>query len=87
MEKVLEIKNNSGLHARPSGLLAKTASSYKSDITLTYNGKTTSAKSIMNVLSLGLKYQNQVTLNVTGEDEEEAFKAIVDLFESGFGEM
>lgn len=87
MEKVLEIKNNSGLHARPSGLLAKTASSYKSDITLAYKGKTTSAKSIMNVLSLGLKYQNQVTLNVTGEDEEEAFKAIVDLFESGFGEM
>ena len=87
MEKVLEIKNNSGLHARPSGLLAKTASLYKSEITLSYNGKTTSAKSIINVLSLGLKYQNQVTLNVTGEDEEEAFKAIVDLFESGFGEM
>ena len=87
MEKVLEIKNTSGLHARPSGLLAKTASSYKSEITLTFNGKTTSAKSIMNVLSLGLKHQNQATLKVSGEDEQEAFNAIVELFETGFGEM
>lgn len=87
MEKILEIKNSTGLHARPSGLLSKTASSFKSDIKLSFNGKTVSAKSIMNVLALGLKQGNEVTLTVSGEDEKEAFDTLVDLFESGFGEM
>lgn len=87
MEKILEIKNSSGLHARPSGLLSKTASSYKSDITLSYKEKTISAKSIMNVLALGLRQGDKVTLIVSGEDEKEAFNEIVDLFESGFGEV
>lgn len=87
MKKILEIKNSTGLHARPSGLLSKTASSYKSDITLSFKEKTVSAKSIMNVLALGLKQGNEVTLTVSGEDEKEAFETIVNLFESGFGEM
>ena len=66
MEKILEIKNPSGLHARPSGLLSKTASSYKSDVKLSFNGKTVSAKSIMTVLAL--KQCNEVTLTVSAED-------------------
>lgn len=87
MEKILTIKNESGLHARPSGMLAKTASSFKSNIILESSGKNINAKSIMSIMSSGLMHNNQVKLIVTGEDENEAFNAIVDLFESGFGEL
>lgn len=87
MEKILTIKNKSGLHARPSGMLAKTASSFKSNIILESAGKNINAKSIMSIMSSGLMHNNQVKLIVTGEDENEAFNTIVDLFESGFGEL
>lgn len=87
MEKILTIKNERGLHARPSGVLAKTASNFKSEIYLEYNGKSINAKSIMSIMASGLMYNNQVKLIVNGEDEKEAFNIIIDLFESGFGEL
>ena len=51
-EKVI-LQNETGLHARPAGELAKLASTFKSDVNLTVNGKTISAKSILAIMSLG----------------------------------
>lgn len=87
MEKVLFIKNKSGLHARPSGILAKTANGFQSNIVLESNGKTINAKSIMSIMSSGLSQNSEVKLIVNGPDEDKAFDCIVDLFESGFGEL
>lgn len=87
MEKILFVKNKSGLHARPSGMLAKTANGFQSNIILESNGKTINAKSIMSIMSSGLKENSEVKLVVNGPDEEKAFNCIVDLFESGFGEL
>ena len=53
-EKVI-LKNETGLHARPAGELAKLASTFKSNINLNVNGKTVSAKSILGIMSLGIK--------------------------------
>ena len=87
MEKVLFIKNKSGLHARPSGILAKTANGFQSNIVLESNGKTINAKSIMSIMSSGLSQNSEVKLIVNGPDEDKAFDCIVDLFESGFSEL
>lgn len=87
MEKVLFIKNKSGLHARPSGILAKTANGFQSNIVLESNGKTINAKSIMSIMSSGLSQNSEVKLIINGPDEDKAFDCIVDLFESGFGEL
>lgn len=87
MEKILIVKNKSGLHARPSGMLAKTANSFQSNITLESNGKTINAKSIMSIMSSGLRENSEIKLIVNGPDEDKAFNSIVDLFESGFGEL
>ena len=45
-EKVI-LKNETGLHARPAGELAKKAASFKSSIKLNVNGKVVDAKSIL----------------------------------------
>ena len=37
MEKVVVIKNETGLHARPATLLVKKASSFKSDVSIEFN--------------------------------------------------
>ena len=38
------VKNERGIHARPSSVIAKESLKFKSDITIQYNGKTANAK-------------------------------------------
>ncbi|MDU2678551.1 HPr family phosphocarrier protein, partial [Clostridium sp.] len=54
IEKEVVVKNGSGLHARPATLLVKKASSFKSDVSIEYNGKKANVKSLIGVLSLAV---------------------------------
>ncbi|GBF12519.1 HPr family phosphocarrier protein [Tepidibacillus infernus] len=82
MEKVFTIKNPAGLHARPATLLVQKASSFPGEITLVKGDKTVNAKSIMGVMSLGIRQGDQVTVVTSGEKEEEALNAIGEILES-----
>lgn len=86
MEKVVSIKNASGLHARPAGMFFKKAAEFKSTVEVVAKDKTVNAKSIMGIMSLGLAQGEELKLVVNGEDEEVALAAMVELVESGFGE-
>lgn len=76
MEKDFIITNKNGLHARPATALVSLASRFDCDITITYDGLTVNFKSIMNVLSLGLKRGSLITIRTDGTDEVEALKEI-----------
>ncbi len=84
-EKVI-LQNETGLHARPAGELAKLAATFKSDINLNVNGKTVSAKSILGIMSLGIKASTEIEIECDGEDEEIAMKEILKAFDNKFGE-
>ncbi|QJA09334.1 HPr family phosphocarrier protein [Romboutsia sp. CE17] len=86
MEKVVSIKNASGLHARPAGMFVKKASEFKSTVEVIAKGKTVNAKSIMGIMSLGLAKGDELIISANGEDEERAVNTLVELIESGFGE-
>ncbi|SHH59343.1 phosphocarrier protein [Caloranaerobacter azorensis DSM 13643] len=86
MEKTVKILNESGLHARPASVFVKTASQFKSDIKIKFNGNILNAKSIMNLMSLGLKKDDEIKLIIDGPDAEEAMEALVKLIESKFNE-
>ncbi|HBE9402701.1 TPA: HPr family phosphocarrier protein [Clostridioides difficile] len=86
MEKVVSIKNASGLHSRPAGMFVKKAAEFKSTVEVVAKDKTVNAKSIMGIMSLGLAQGEELKLVVNGEDEEVALAAMVELVESGFGE-
>ncbi len=76
MEKEFIIANEKGLHARPATLLVSIASKFDCNITVTYDGVTVDLKSIMNVLSLGLKRGSLITIITDGVDEVAALKKI-----------
>ena len=86
MEKLVSIKNASGLHARPAGMFVKKAAEFKSTVEVVAKGKTVNAKSIMGIMSLGLAQGEEITVVANGEDEAAAVAALVELVESGFGE-
>jgi phosphocarrier protein len=86
VEKKLVVKNKLGLHARPAAMLVKTAAKFKSDVHLAREGQVINGKSIMGVMMLAANLGSELTLSVNGADENEALAALVNLFESKFGE-
>ena len=84
MELQLRIKNNEGLHARPAGVLAKKAAEFQSNIQILAGGQLKNAKSIMALMSLGLKKDQEFKLIIDGPDAESASAALNALVENEF---
>lgn len=80
------IKNPTGLHLRPAGILCKEAMQYKSLITFTYRGNTANAKSVLSVLGACIKCGDEIELICEGEDEAEALQSLIAAVENGLGE-
>ena len=75
-KKVVEIKLQNGLEARPVAMLVQVASRYDSSVYLETCGKKVNAKSIMGMMTLGLVPGEEVTVTADGADEEEAIHSI-----------
>ena len=80
------IKNPTGLHLRPAGILCKEAMRFKSVITFQHKENVSNAKSVLSVLGACIKSGDEVEFFCDGEDEEEALQTIVNAVESGLGE-
>ena len=76
------LRNREGLHARPAAEFVKTAGRF--DATVTVNG--VDAKSLLRIMSLGLRAGSDVSITADGPDAAGAVEALVGLVESGFGE-
>lgn len=75
-EKTFTVIDETGIHARPATLLVSTASKYKSDMQISFKGKSVNLKSIMGVMSLGVPKGGEITISATGEDEVEAVEGV-----------
>ncbi len=76
-----KIKDEIGLHARPAGLLSKTAREWKSKVLIKKAGREVDATKLMALMSLGIKNGDVIDVSVLGDDEEEAAAAVKDFFE------
>ncbi len=76
IEKNLTILNKTGIHARPASMLAKLINTFKSDVRIVNENKTANAKSIINIMSMGLVQGSEITIKINGEDEQEAMNSI-----------
>jgi phosphotransferase system HPr (HPr) family protein len=79
--KTLKVQLVDGLHARPAAEFVRIASKFKSSIVVEHEGMSVNGKSIMGLLMLGLYPGSEVKIIVSGEDEEEAFKSLMELLE------
>lgn len=68
-----------GLHTRPAAQFVKEAKMFESEVSVTSNGKTASAKSLFKLQTLGLTQGTVITISAEGEDEQEAVKHLVKL--------
>ncbi len=80
------IKNPTGLHLRPAGILCKEAMKFKSLITFSFRESTANAKSVLSVLGACVKCGDEIELVCDGDDEAEALQALINAVDSGLGE-
>lgn len=78
----LKVIDPIGLHARPASLLCGYASKVKeAEVNIIFNGKQVNAKSIMGILSLGIRQNDEFELWLQGSDAEYIDNEIVDMVE------
>jgi phosphocarrier protein HPr len=87
IEREVTIRNRTGLHTRPAATLVKLAARFKSDFFIYKDGFQINGKSIIGVMTLAAEQGSKLILRFSGEDEEAAARAIVELFEKGFDEV
>ena len=80
------IKNPTGLHLRPAGILCKEAMQFKSHITFRYRNNIANAKSVLSVLGACIKSGDEIEMICEGEAEEKALAVMIGAIESGLGE-
>lgn len=78
------IRHEAGLHARPAAQFVRLAKQFSSDIKVTSQGKTVSAKSLVLIITLAVQPNTEIELTANGTDEQEAITALVALVECNF---
>ena len=85
-EARIRIANKRGLHARASAKLVEAAARFQSHITVTKDGQTVGARSIMGLMMLAAAPGAVVELTASGPQAAEAVAALADLIECKFNE-
>ena len=86
----VEVRNPSGLHARPAATFVRAAGGFASEVRVTNltrdASKSASAKSVLGVMGLGVARGHRVRLEAGGADADAAVNSLVELIAGGLGE-
>ena len=89
-EATVTVLNRSCLHARPAACFVRAAAGFGADVRLCNltrdPGRTASAKSLLAVLGLGVGHGDEIHLEATGADADEAIDTLLALVAGGLGE-
>ena len=81
------VRNPLGLHARAAARFVHVAAGFASRIQVRRDARVMDGKSIMGILLLAAARGTEIVISADGADELAAVAALVQLVESGFGEV
>ena len=82
----IALTNRRGLHARACAKIVRLASQFRCNVSLVWNGRRASARSVVAVMLLAAGVGATIRLETQGPDEVEAMSAMVALIADRFGE-
>ena len=89
IEAVFMIRNEHGLHARPSAVLVNEVKKYNASVAvqnLDRDSQLVSAKSLMKIVALGVTQGHRLRFVAEGDDAKQAIEALGKIIASGLGE-
>jgi phosphotransferase system HPr (HPr) family protein len=78
------IQNEAGIHCRPSAILIQAGNAYAGEILVEAASGTCNLTSALELIMLGLEKGTEIRIQVSGPDEEEEARQLVELFETEF---
>lgn len=87
---LVTVRNHQGLHARPGALLVQAAKAFDADIlvrNLDGDGHDVNAKSLMKLISLGVRPGHRLLFTATGPDSGAALARLQAVINEGLGEQ
>ena len=84
--RTVEIINKRGLHARASAKFVKLAADYDAEVTVSRDGQSVDARSIMGLMMLGAGPGSVLELAAEGGEAETALDALSELIAARFEE-
>ena len=86
----MEVRNPSGLHARPAATFVRATSTFAAEVmvsNLTRDAaRSASAKSVLGVMGLAVAQGHRIRIVAEGSDADEAVAHLTQLVASGLGE-
>ena len=84
--RTVEIVNERGLHARASAKFVKLASTFDAEVSVSRDGSTVDARSIMGLMMLAAGIGSTIEISAEGEEAAQAVAALCELVENRFDE-
>jgi phosphocarrier protein HPr len=85
-ERIVEIRNKRGLHARASAKFVKLAAGFDAEVTVTKDGQTVDARSIMGLMMLAAGPGSTIAIAADGPEAPASLAALADLVARLFDE-
>ena len=76
VSKKLTIVNENGLHVRPAGVLASICRPFDAEVALNFNQNKYNLKSVLGIVSAGVKCGDVVEIICNGNEADAAMQAI-----------
>lgn len=86
LSQVVEIVNERGLHARASAKFVKLAATFDAEVTVSRDGTTVDARSIMGLMMLAAGLGSTIEIAAEGPEAKPALEALVELVQARFDE-
>ena len=84
IKKTATIKNNMGIHVRPTGVIIDAMHDSPADIRVSAKGIESNLRDHISILAMGLCKDDTIEITVQGENEEEVADQIDELFQREF---
>ena len=85
MKKIkIQINDKVGFHARTASIFSKEADKFKSIVNIEFENKKVNGKSMLSIMSLGIKTNDSIILSCEGEDEQISINHLKNLIDNNF---
>ena len=85
-EATVNLRNATGLHARPAKIFSRAAAEFAADVSVEKDGRRVNAKSVLSLLTLDCHQGDEILISVEGDDAASTLAELVALVEAGLGE-
>jgi phosphotransferase system HPr (HPr) family protein len=83
VERATRLPPGIPLHARPAGRIVKEAARHDATVTITFDGDSANARSILELLALGAEGGAQLMVSASGSEAAGAVEGVIDVI-AGF---